>query len=104
MFKKIRRFSLSAFCDVFFDHCIHVTLAVWNILSYIFFKGILKQFDYLNKDNSKFGVPKLAIYEEIIKRVKRVVTTLDKTINNISVIFSHCFKARYRSVVFFHFG
>ncbi len=52
----------------------------------------------------KFGVPKLGIYEEIIKNVSNnyqsVVTTLNKTINNISVIFSYYFKTRYKSVVF----
>ncbi len=32
-----------------------------------------------------------------------MLTTLDKTTNNISVIFSYYFKTRYKSV-FFHFG
>ncbi len=52
----------------------------------------------------KFGFPKLGIYEDIIKNVldkkQSVVTTLNKTINNISVIFSYYFKARYKSVDF----
>ncbi len=46
-----------------------------------------------------FGVPKLGIYEEIIKDVSNNkqsgVTTLNKTINNIRVIFSYYFKTRY---------
>ncbi len=41
----------------------------------------------------KFGVPKSGIYQEIIKNVSNnqqsVVTTLNKMINNISVIFSY---------------
>ncbi len=49
----------------------------------------------------KFGIPNLGIYEEIIKNVSNkylsVVTTLNKTINNISVIFSYYFKTRYKS-------
>ncbi len=53
----------------------------------------------------KFGrVPKLSIYKEIIKNVsnnnKSVVTTLNKTLNNISGIFPYYFKTRYKSVVF----
>ncbi len=51
-----------------------------------------------------FGVPKLGIYGEIIKNVSNkyqsVVTTLNKTINNKSIIFSYYFKAIYKSVDF----
>ena len=48
--------------------------------------------------------PKLGICEEIITTVSNeqsVLTTLNKTINNI--LFSYYFKPRYKSVVF-HFG
>ena len=47
----------------------------------------------------------VGIYEEIFKNMSNkyqsVVTTLSKTINNISVTFSYYFKTRYKFVLFF---
>ena len=52
----------------------------------------------------KFALPNLGIYEEIFKNVpnnyQSMVTTLNKAISNISIIFSNYFEARYKSAVF----